>query len=213
MDKGGKIMNKQISIVVIAVLVIGLIVTGVFLAQKSTSLTEAEARISALQGTVSTLQSNVSGNVSSLQKSLVDSQATVSTLQNDLQAANVVVSRLQADIKAQQDLNSTLSTQLKTMQYPKNFASLAELTGWLQKDDTNTRYASVLPMQRAFILEVMAARDGYLLPVRVPLGATTDYIINAAVIGDVVWSVKASDDLVDRLGDILPTIPTTLPLQ
>ncbi len=209
-------MKKQVVFLVIVVLVIGLIVTGVSLTQKNTKLIEAEAKISDLQGTVATLQVNVSslqGNVSSLQKSLADSQATVSTLRTDLQTANVTATRLQADIKAQQDLNSTLSAQVKTMQYPRHFSSLAELTGWLQKDDTNTKYASVLPMQRAFILEAMAARDGYLLPVRVPLGATNDYIINAAVIGDVVWSVKASDDLVDRLGDILPTVPTTLPLQ
>ena len=63
----------------------------------------------------------------------------------------------------------------------------------------------------AFILEIRAARDGFLLPVRLPLAGGLEYITNLAVISDVVYSVRGTDDFVERWGIISPA-PASYPI-
>ncbi len=148
-------MNKWIAIPVIAVLAVGVIVTGYLLMQQTTKLGEAESEIVTLEGNVSTLEGNVSTleeNVLSLETDLAGSEATVSTLQTDLASANSTIKNLQGDVSTQRNLNSTLTTELKKVKDPRHFASLQELTDWLKKDDTNTKYANESEWQIAFIL-------------------------------------------------------------
>jgi TolA-binding protein len=199
-------MNKWVAITVIAVLVIGLVVMAVIMTQQTGKLNDdlddAETQIAALQSQVSSLEKNVS----SVQGKLTESENKAITLQTNLNTANAQIVTLQENVKSQQSTIATQTEELKKVKYPRHFGSLAELTGWLQKDDTNTKYPDVSVAQRAFILEAKAAGDGYLLPVRMPMAGTTDYVTNIAVIGDVIYSVRAGDDFVERWGTI-PAMP------
>jgi hypothetical protein len=161
-----------------------------------------------LQGQVATLQSSGS----SLQTQLNQEKATTKSLQDNLAAAKTQATEtqtaLQKDLTAKQATIAAQDAQLKTMKYPRHFTSLIELTNWLQKDDTNTRYAGLGGPQLAFIIEIRAARDGYLLPVRLPLAGSLEYITNMAVISDVIYSVRGTDDFVERWGIISPAPPS-----
>ncbi len=209
--KKGMIAN-----VVIAVLVIVIIVLAVLLGQNSSKLSKAETMIADLNSNVSTLEGSVSSlqnNVSTLQTDLAASKEKASSLQTNLNKATADINKLQADLRTQQDSNSALSAELQVIKYPKHFVSLTELTDWLQKDDTNTKYSGITPMERAFILEVKALQNGYLLPVRLPMEGLAPYVYNTAVIGEVIYNVRATDDSVDRWGQIqpLPTRPILPP--
>ncbi len=209
-------MKKGLAVLVIAVLVIGIIVIAVLLGQTSGRLAEAKSRIDVLSDNVSTLEDNVSSlqrNVSTLQTNLAASETKVSSLQTNLNKATADINGLQMNLKTQQDNNSALSAELQKIKYPKHFTLLSELTDWLQKDDTNTKYSGITPMERAFILEAKAVQDGYLLPVRLPMGGTTQYVYNTAILNDVIYNVRATDDFVETWGQIQPqpTRPITPP--
>jgi uncharacterized membrane-anchored protein YhcB (DUF1043 family) len=193
-------MNKWIAVPVIALLVIGLIVMAVIMTQQFSKLNDeldsAEAQIAALRSEVSSLENNVS----TLQTKLADSENKASVLQANLNAANTHSAALEDTIRSLQGTISTQADGLKKIKYPRHFASLAELTNWLQKDDTNLKYPGVTVLQRAFILQVKALQDGYLLPVRMPVVALglTELDTNFAIIGDSIYNVRASDDSVER---------------
>ncbi len=122
--------------------------------------------------------------------SLGESIKNVSSLQADLQKAN-------EDIDTQLKANSTLSGELKMVKYPRHFESLAELTEWVQKDETDTLYPDAKDMELAYILQVRAARDGYILPVNTQfMGDEVRIAYNLAHIDDYIYSVRASGDLI-----------------
>ncbi len=207
-------MGKGKAILIIAILLVGLIVCGSFLWRQTGNLGEARAEIAGLKNNVSTLEENVSSlqkNVSTLQANLTTSETKASSLQTDLNKATADINRLQADLKTQQNLNSTLSEELKKVKFPRHFASLTELMDWLQKDDTNTKYGDVTTLQRAFILQVRALQDGYLLPVRLPTAGTTEFVVNTAIIGEYIYFIRSGDDVVERQGLVqpLPSYPIT----
>ncbi|MCL0090660.1 hypothetical protein M1O13_01480 [Dehalococcoidia bacterium] len=166
-----------------------------------TDLAESEAKVSSLEAdleaadsSIIRLEGNVStleGKVSTLETDLAESEAKVSSLEADLEAANAKIEDLQADLSTQRNINLALSEELKTVTYPRHFESLAELVDWLQEDDTDTKYEDKSGAQKAYILQVRALRDGYLLPAMVyedGLGA------NLAVIEDELWLVNPVDD-------------------
>jgi len=207
-----KQMNKWIAIPVIALLVIGIVVMAVIMTQQTGKLREAESKIAALEGEVSTLEKNGSTlekNALTLQTKLDDSEAKASTLQASLNTANTEITALQDSIKSQQSAIAVQAEELKKVRSPRHFSSLAELTSWLQKDDTDTRYAYENGVQRAFILQVRALRDGYLLPVCLPRAGVTEYVFNTAVIGDIVYAVQSSNDSVERwaVAPLMPAYP------
>ena len=209
-------MNKWIAIPVIAVLAIAIVVVGYLYLQQTSKLGEAESEIVALEGDVSTLEGNVStlegnvstletdladseatvstleGNVSTLETHLAESEATVSTLEADLGTANSRISGLQADVSTQQTINSSLSAELKKVNDSRHFASITELTDWLDQDDTDTKYAGKSGAQLAFILQVRALRNGYLLSALVFEDGEGG--ANLAVIEDEYWMINPEDD-------------------
>jgi hypothetical protein len=172
-----------------------------------------EGNVSTLEGNVSTLEGNVStleGNVATLETDLAESEATASTLEADLGTANSQISSLQADVSTQQTINSSLSTELKKVKDPRHFASITELTDWLDQDDTDTKYAGKSGAQLAFILQVRALRNGYLLSALVFEDGEEG--ANLAVIEDEYWVINPEDDDTEFMQymDPLPSHPQPL---
>ena len=208
-------MNKWIAVPVIAVLVIAIIVVAVIMTQQIGSLNDdldsAKVQIAALRTEVSSLESNVS----SLQAGLAESENKASGLQASLDSANAHSAALEDTIRLLQSTISTQGDELKKLKYPRHFTSLAELTNWLQKDDTNTKYPGLTPLQRGYILQVKALQDDYLLPVRMPVVALglTELDTNFAVVGDLFYTVRAGDDSVERwsTAPALPSYPIPAP--
>lgn len=208
-------MNKWVAIIVIAVLVVVILGGGYYLWQQTDKLTEARAQVASLEGDVSSLQGKLTesqAEVSSLQGKLTASEATVTSLRTDLSTANATIKSLDADLSSQRTANSSLSAELKKVQDPKHFATIAELTDWITKDDTNTKYASETQWQKAFILQVRALRDGYLLPA-IPTVASDGSIVasNMAIVGDGLWFVNPSNDSMVRRYVVQPLPSHPLP--
>lgn len=216
-------MSKRLNIFVIIVLLVAVTVISIFLGRQSGNLGGARAEIIALQNKISSLEDKVSAaeaDSQTLKVQIAESEAKVLVLQADLDGANADLDGantnivgLEKNLKIQQDQNLSLSEQLQKVMYPHHFESLAELTTWIQQDDTHTKYADVNPLQRALILQVRAQWDGYLMPVRIGNGSQTQYIVNTTVIGDTLWTVRASDHFLDRGGEIIPPVATELPIE
>jgi septal ring factor EnvC (AmiA/AmiB activator) len=208
MAEQNKPMTKWITMAVVAVVVVALAVMTIVLAVQNSSLKkdldETKTQVTTLQGQVSTLQSNAS----TLQTQLNQSQTKSTSLQTTLDSANKQVESLNSTITAGQTTIASQANQIKTMKYPRHFDSVTELTNWLQKDDTNTKYTGLSNSQISFILQIRAAREGYLLPVRLPIGGSLDYITNMAIIGDSAYSVRGTDDFVEKWITISPVMPS-----
>ena len=243
-------MNQRIAIPIIGVLAVGLIATGVFYLQGTNKLEDAQTEIAGLQGDVSGLEEDlaateedleategdlaatevdlaaVEATNSTLEVGLADSVARVATLETELDDANSAT-------QTQLDRNLTLSEELLTVKDPRHFETLEELEAWLAQDDTNTntRLASATPAERAFILQVRALRDGYLLPAwfedfnfldidvdgvmimvdhldQNHFDGTIDFVGNLAYIGDAIYYVWAEEDFIVEFAVALPLIPS-----
>ncbi len=171
-----------------------------------------EGNVSTLEGDVSTLEGDVStleGDVSTLEGELADSEAEVSTLEADLGNA-------QNTLQAQQNINLALSEELKKVKDPRHFQSLQELVDWVDQDNTDTAYSSKSLIELAFILQVRALRDGYLLPAHFE-DLDEDYYVesagNLAYIGDEIYYVGPSSDDVWVWAYVSPIPSHPLPLD
>jgi len=75
-----------------------------------------------------------------------------------------------------------------------------ELTGWLVQDDTNTNpvYSSLPPSAKAYVLQVKALRDGYILPAQLGLDPTGTYILgfSLALVAANIYLVDPSTDVI-----------------
>jgi uncharacterized coiled-coil protein SlyX len=182
------------------------------LAAQKTMVADLQAQLSATKADLTASQAKVS----SLTSDLTAANAKVTGLTADLAAANSKVASTQASLdKAYADLAISASS-LKQVQDPRHFNTLAELQTWLAKDDTNTNpaYAASSSYAKAFILQVKALRDGYLLPACLDWDATYIYSWNAAVVGGMVVSVNASTDVITpgpTFGSAPPSHPLPLP--
>lgn len=198
-------MNKRIVIPIIAVLVVGVIIAGSCTPETvrlRDELEDAQSQIVTLQESVSSLEEEVS----TLQASLSDSEASVSSLEAELESA-------QNALTAQHDANSALAEEMKTMKDPRHFQSLTELTDWLRQDDTNEVYGYEDPLIAAYILQVRALRDGYLLPTDIDL-VDGKAISNSAVIEDELYWVIPTTDEILFAAYIMPVPPShPLPLE
>jgi hypothetical protein len=193
----------QIATIALAVLVIGAVVVLVVVLNQ---LSKANARVDSTEK-----------QVASLQTSLSAAETRGTSLQKDLDAANKQIqtlsgsgSSLQQTVAQQASQIKALDEQIKTMRYPRNFATPEELSTWLMKDNTNSLYPNPTAVQRAlmaFILQLHAARDGFILSVNLPQGGNLDLISNRAVVSDVIYEVRAWDDFAQRWGVIAPAMP------
>ena len=202
-------MNKRIAIPIIGVLVCGLIAAA---CSGANELTDAQDEIAGLQGDVSGLEAGLADSeaeVSALgteltvsKAELVDSAARVATLEVELDQATSAA-------QTQQSLNLTLAEELKKVKGPRHFESVTELEAWLAQDntDTRTRWESMPLRERAFVLQVRALRDGYLLPAWF-FDPELTFVGNLAYIGAEIWWVWPDDDLIELMVDVVPPIPS-----
>ncbi len=223
-------MKKWMPIIAICVLVVAVVFTVVLYLQKSSDLKAANSEIATQKTTISGLNTDLTASkaeTADFKTKLTASEAEVATqksnvadlttkntkLTSDLTAANSALSGAQSSLSAAQSANSALTSDLKKVKDPRHFASVAELTDWLQKDDTNTKYASVDNIQRAFILQVRALRDGFLLPVSLYTDSSGHWVGNRAVIGTVIYMVTSTTDSVTAYDVCVaqPSHPEPLP--
>jgi len=195
-------------------------------ASLQTQLAAEKANVVDLQTQLATAKSDLTtsqAKVTSLTTDLATANGKVTSLTSDLATANAKVTSTQASLdKANLDLatavatNATQSTALKKVQDPRHFDILAELTAWLAKDDTNTNpaYASYSGYSKAFILQVKALRDGYLLPACLDWDSSYIYSWNVAVVGGTVYSSDPTTDVLTQgptFGSPPPSHPLPLP--
>ena len=103
---------------------------------------------------------------------------------------------------------------LENLGYSKDF-DIAELEIWLEKDDTDTNdaYSSLKSEEKAYILQVKALRDGYILSACIDWDSNYIYSWNVAIVGDTVYSINAATDVVNEgpsFYDDLPLHPLPL---
>jgi hypothetical protein len=180
------------------------------------NLATSEATVVTLNGSITDL----TGKNTKLTSDLSTSNGLLSAAQTELSSTKSSLSSAQSALSTAQSTNSTLAATVKKVTDPRHFSSLSELTDWLQKDDTNTKYASLYTgtsrnyLLMSYILEVRAARDGYILPAYVIPGTTSSWISNIAIVGDTMYLVEAGDDSVTayyRLASAQPVHPEPLP--
>ncbi|MDD4874375.1 MAG: hypothetical protein PHE15_05305 [Dehalococcoidales bacterium] len=187
-----------------------------------TQLAEEEANVASLQTQLTTATNDLNSSkaqVTQLQSDLNTSNLQVTNLQTQLTNSIANVARLQADLDtANADLasaiatNTSLTGELTKVTYPRHFNSLDELETWLANDDTDTIYADESGFNRAYILQVRALRDGYILPVSVYYsGGSTFMAYNTALAGNTIYQVYSLNDSV--VAYVNPSIvPPTYPL-
>jgi predicted nucleic acid-binding Zn-ribbon protein len=192
---------------------------GTDLAAAEAEVTRLEEDLAAAEGQVTTLETDLAaaegqvsvleGNVSTLETDLAAAEGQVTTLETDLAAAEAQVSTLEAELADAEAQVATLAEELAKVKDPRHFTSLQELEAWLAQDDTDTAYPFLSTAELAFILQVRALRDGYLLPAEVYAGGVG---LNVAYIGSDIYLVSPEDDFTiwwDTM-DSLPSHPLPL---
>ena len=124
--------------------------------------------------------------------------------QNDLYEANDRITILESEIsdkntlfEEQQTTNTALTEELNKIKNPKLFSSQSELADWLFKDKTDTIAADYDPLHQAYVLQIAALRDGYILPADVDITDGDLLISNSAIIQDeFLWVYAWDDDIV-----------------
>ena len=143
-------------------------------------------------------------------------QLADASLQTDLTTAsataNAKIDALNKDVSSKQSTIDSQAAQIKIMRYARNFSTIDELTNWLQKNNPVTWDPLTLTapqrVQMAFALEIKASRDGYLLPVVLPMFGNLDFMTNRAVVGDTVYEVRAWDSFAQIGGRVTPAVPS-----
>jgi septal ring factor EnvC (AmiA/AmiB activator) len=179
-------------------------------------LAASEATVLTLNGTITDLNGKnlkLTNDIAAVNTQLSNTQTQLSDTQTELAGTKSSLTSAQSSLSAAQSSNATLTASLKTIKDPRHFASLTELKDWLQKDDTNTKYPTMEGVQKSFILQVRALRDGFLLPVTFYIDSGNLYVINEAVIGNLVYDVSASTDNVVfwTICNAQPSHPEPLP--
>jgi hypothetical protein len=221
--------------IVMAVLAAALVVVGVLYSMKNSDLNQAKTDIAGLENNVATLQTQLTAEqanaaalqtqltatindlnasrdeVAQLEEDLSASELRITDLEAELDSANAELTQAYAEIAGLTDANAALSAELNMIKDPRHFNSLDELETWLENDDTDTNsaYSSLTPQARAYVLQVKALRDGYLLSACIDWDTNYIYSWNIAVIGKAVYSVNAENDVITAG----PSFSNALPLH
>jgi peptidoglycan hydrolase CwlO-like protein len=191
----------------------------------TSDLSTANANVTKLTSDLNAEKANVTkltadlatanGKVTTLTADLSKANADLAKATADLATANASLTKANADLTAAKAANTTLTTDLNKLKSPKHFATLQELTTWLAKDDTNTNplYATLRGPERTWVLQVKAARDGYIISSLVDYDAATrtTYYYNFAWVGSTVYGIDVLDDSVE-VSSTLPFVPVPVPV-
>jgi hypothetical protein len=203
-----------------------------------TQLATEKANVTKLTTDLSTSQTSLTiaqGQVKTLQASLDTANASVTKLTSDLASANNRVANIQAGLdKANTDLATAITnlakattdlatmttnfnninTNYKKVADPRHFLTVQELTDWLAKDDTNTNtaYTSLRPSEKSYILQIKAARDGFLLSASIMYLNSQVYYSNVAVVGGSIYNINTLTDQIELEGTTTPYASHPLPL-
>jgi hypothetical protein len=163
-----------------------------------------------LAATISDLNSSQT-QVTHLQADLNASELRITNLQSELDAASTELSQAYSELAGLTDANTSLTEELTVIKDPRHFNSLQELQTWLENDDTNTNsaYSSLTSQAKAYVLQVKALRDGYILSACIDWDSNFIYSWNVAVIGDKIYSVNAATDVITAG----PSFDEALPLH
>jgi len=199
--------------IISGILAVALIAVGVLYVMEMSKLNKANENVTSLEGqlatekaSVTSLQTqldaakadaaNLQAQLSASKSDLAAVQSKVTSLTADLAAANTKVTTTQTSLdKANADL-ALANTSLKKVQDPRTFNTIQELTTWLQKDDTNTnsQYASYTLLQKAYMLQIKASRDGFLLTVWMDTDGAYFYVLCEAIIGNSMYDIDVATD-------------------
>ena len=115
---------------------------------------------------------------------------------SEISRLNAELAQARAELAALTAANDTAIADLKKVSSPRHFYSIEELRDWLARDDTNTNpaYASLGLADKAFILQVKALRDGYILSTAIDADAQHIYSWNIAIVGPSIYVVIADTD-------------------
>jgi septal ring factor EnvC (AmiA/AmiB activator) len=225
--------------IVMAVLAIGLIAVGVLYGIENSNLNKAKENIATLENNVSTLQTQLTAEqahaaslqseltikindlnasraeVQMLESELTESELRVANLQSELNTANTELAQAYTEIAGLTSANTALSQQISVLKDPRHFNSMQELQTWLADDDTNTNaaYSSLSAQAKAYVLQVKALRDGFILSACIDWDSNFIYSWNVAIVGDTVYSVNAASDVINvgpSFSDALPLHPLPL---
>ncbi len=188
------------------------------IAAMQTQLAAEQANAASLQAQLTATISDLNASraeVVQLEVNLADSELRIINLETELEEANTELVQAYAEISALTASNTALSTELDSIKDPRHFDSLEELETWLENDDTDTNdaYSALTPQAKAYVLQVKALRDGYLLSACIDWDANFIYSWNVAVIADKIYSINAATDAINAgpsLGDALPLHPLPL---
>jgi len=133
--------------------------------------------------------------VAALELELDTIHALLDTSQNDIASEIIQLNAKLAEAKAElanlANTNAELVTArnaavaaLTKVTSPRHFDTKAQLEEWLRLDDTDTNpaYAFLEPADKAFILQVKALRDGFLLPAAIDADGQYIYSWNIAFV-------------------------------
>ncbi len=172
-------------------------------------LDAAKAVIASKEGELAIINALLSGTQS-------DIAAQISQLQADIASAKTKLTNLEV-------LNTELSlardaalADLRKIRDPRHFFSIEELRDWLARNyvNANPEYASLGLADKAFILQVRALRDGYLLPAAIDADDQHIYSWNVAIIGAGIWAVIADTNETIFLANFeVPPAQYPLPLS
>ena len=138
--------------------------------------------------------------IEQLESDLADSELRILNLEAELDEKNTELAQAYADISDLTDANIVLTEELNTIKDPRHFNSLEELETWLENDDTDTNdaYSSLKSQEKAYILQVKALRDGYILSACIDWDSNYIYSWNVAIVGDTVYSINAATDVINE---------------
>ena len=206
---------KMLTIVLGVLVVAAIVVIAVLASQNgktNTKLTDAQQQVASLQSQTSSLQTSLTSTQNDLTALKTKSASDLAAAKADSDAQNAQIAALQKDITSRQSTIDSQAAQIKVMRYPRNFTTIDELTNWLQKNNPVTWDPLTLTapqrVQMTFALEIKATRDGYLLPVVLPMFGNLDYMTNRAVVGDIIYEVRAWDSFVQIGGRVTPAVPS-----
>jgi septal ring factor EnvC (AmiA/AmiB activator) len=180
-------------------------------ASLQTQLNTAQASVTKLTADLNTAQSSSTtalSQVKTLQSNLDSANASVTKLTGDLAAANTRATTFQTSLdkanadlaKATQDLAKATTdltkanSDIKALRSPRHFSSVDELKTWLTKAGNVSGYTTSTAIDQAYILQVMALRDGFLLSPRITWDSNNNPTIECiAIAGGTVYLINIWD--------------------